>query len=126
MTPKSLLRHKRRAVSTLDLSWPRIRTSIAGDRLRRERQGAIFKLVPDEEDPSRDPVSGKVYYDLLEDRERRGVDDVYLLRVEQLFPTPVKSLAPARPLQTSPEVVVVPGRPKNMGSWFFIEPSSGC
>jgi hypothetical protein len=36
--------------------------------------------------------SGKVYYDLLEEREKRGIDDVYLLRVEQLYPFPAKAL----------------------------------
>ena len=36
--------------------------------------------------------SGKVYYDLHEEREKRGIDDVYLLRVEQLYPVPRKAL----------------------------------
>ena len=36
--------------------------------------------------------SGKVYYDLLAERDARGLDDVYLLRVEQLYPVPKKSL----------------------------------
>ncbi|MFP3435480.1 hypothetical protein SB781_37605, partial [Paraburkholderia sp. SIMBA_061] len=36
--------------------------------------------------------SGKVYYDLYEEREKRGIDDVYLLRVEQLYPFPAKAL----------------------------------
>ncbi len=36
--------------------------------------------------------SGKVYYDLYEDREKRGVNDIYLLRVEQLYPVPLKTL----------------------------------
>jgi len=36
--------------------------------------------------------SGKVYYDLYEEREKRGIDDIYLLRVEQLYPWPHKVL----------------------------------
>ena len=36
--------------------------------------------------------SGKVYYDLFEERERRGIDDVYIVRVEQLYPFPLKAL----------------------------------
>ena len=36
--------------------------------------------------------SGKVYYDLFEEREKRGIDDIYLLRLEQLYPCPAKAL----------------------------------
>ncbi|MGO8048557.1 hypothetical protein ACC713_38000, partial [Rhizobium johnstonii] len=36
--------------------------------------------------------SGKVYYDILEEREKRGIDDIYLLRVEQLYTFPAKAL----------------------------------
>ena len=51
-----------------------------------------IKLVPDEKIRRVVLCSGKVYYDLYEEREKRGMDDIYLLRVEQLYPVPLKAL----------------------------------
>ena len=59
-----------------------------------------IKLVADDKIRRVVLCSGKVYYDLYEEREKRGIDDVYLLRVEQLYPFPLKALVQrARPLQ---------------------------
>ena len=66
--------------------------------------------------------SGKVYYDLLEEREKRGIDDVYLMRVEQLYPFPLKSLAQELARFKGAEVVWCQEEPKNMGAWTFVEP----
>jgi 2-oxoglutarate dehydrogenase E1 component len=66
--------------------------------------------------------TGKVYYDLYEEREKRGIDDVYLLRVEQLYPFPVKSLANYLSRFKNADVVWCQEEPKNMGSWTFVEP----
>ncbi|WP_134498680.1 hypothetical protein, partial [Microvirga pakistanensis] len=66
--------------------------------------------------------TGKVYYDLLEEREKRGLDDVYLLRVEQLYPFPAKSLAAELSRFKKADVVWCQEEPKNMGSWNFVEP----
>ena len=52
-----------------------------------------MKLVPDDKIRRVVLCSGKVYYDLFEEREKRGINDVYLMRVEQLYPFPVKALA---------------------------------
>jgi 2-oxoglutarate dehydrogenase E1 component len=58
---------------------------------------------------------GKVYFDLLEEREKRGIDDVYLLRIEQLYPFPTKALVTgAVALQTGRDRVV-PGRAAQHG-----------
>jgi 2-oxoglutarate dehydrogenase E1 component len=66
--------------------------------------------------------SGKVYYDLYEERERRGVDDVYLLRVEQLYPFPLKAMGELLSRFKGAEVVWCQEEPQNMGAWTFVEP----
>ncbi len=91
MTPKSLLRHKR-AVSRLDEMGP----GTTFHRLLWDDAQLLpdqkIKLAADDKIRRVVMCSGKVYYDLYEEREKRGVDDVYLLRVEQLYPVPLKAL----------------------------------
>ncbi len=122
MTPKSLLRHKR-CVSTLDLlaegsSFHRVLI----DSAESGKEPTTTKLVSDDKIRRVVLCTGKVYFDLLEDREKRGVDDVYLLRVEQIFPTPVKSLVRLLSRFKNAEVVWCQEEPKNQGAWFFLEP----
>jgi len=81
LTPKSLLRHKR-AVSRLDeltsgTSFHRLLWDDA-QLLPNEK----IKLVPDEKIRRVIMCSGKVYYDLYDEREKRGIDDIYILRIE--------------------------------------------
>jgi 2-oxoglutarate dehydrogenase E1 component len=87
MTPKSLLRHKR-AVSRLEEMGP----DTTFHRLLWDdaqlHEGEKIKLVADEKIRRVIMCTGKVYYDLYEEREQRGIDDIYLLRLEQLFPFP--------------------------------------
>ena len=66
--------------------------------------------------------SGKVYYDLYDEREKRGIDDVYLLRVEQLYPFPLKALVKELSRFKKAEIVWCQEEPKNMGAWTFVEP----
>ena len=66
--------------------------------------------------------TGKVYYDLYEEREQRGVDDIYLLRLEQLYPAPAKALIKELSRFKNAEMVWCQEEPKNMGAWSFIEP----
>ena len=58
----------------------------------QSRPGEKIKLRPDDEIRRVVLCSGKVYYDLYEAREAAGIDDVYLLRVEQLYPFPARAL----------------------------------
>ena len=67
--------------------------------------------------------SGKVYYDLYEEREKRGIDDVYLLRIEQLYPFPARALIQELGRFPEAEMVWCQEEPKNMGAWSFIEPN---
>ena len=122
MTPKSLLRHKR-CVSTLDEMGP-------GSSFHRVlwddaefKPGSTVKLVADDKIKRVVMCSGKVYYDLLEEREARGVDNVYLLRVEQFYPYPVHSMIAELQRFKTADMVWCQEEPKNMGAWFFMEPN---
>ena len=121
MTPKSLLRHKR-AVSKLDelgqgTTFHRILYDDA-QMLTDEK----IKLVPDDKIRRVVLCSGKVYYDLYDEREKRGVDDIYIMRIEQLYPVPLKALVMELGRFKGAEVVWCQEEPRNMGSWHFIEP----
>ena len=121
MTPKSLLRHKR-AVSRLDemaegTSFHRVLWDDA-----QYLKGEKIKLVKDNKIRRVVLCTGKVYYDLYEEREKRGIDDVYLLRVEQLYPFPLKALVAELSRFKNADIVWCQEEPKNMGSWSFVEP----
>ena len=122
MTPKSLLRHKR-VVSTLSQFGP-------GTSFHRvlwdDAQflaGQAIKLKPDAEIKRVVLCSGKVYYDLYEEREKRGLDDIYLLRIEQLYPFPARALIQELTRFAEAEMVWCQEEPKNMGAWSFVEPN---
>jgi 2-oxoglutarate dehydrogenase E1 component len=121
MTPKSLLRHKR-AVSRLEEMGP----ATTFHRLLWDDAQLLadekIKLVADDKIRRVVLCSGKVYYDLYEEREKRGIDDVYILRVEQLYPVPLKALVQELGRFTSAELVWCQEEPRNMGAWHFMEP----
>jgi 2-oxoglutarate dehydrogenase E1 component len=110
MTPKSLLRHKLAVSSLDDLS-----------------KGTFQLVIPDSTAKSGRKVrrvvlcSGKVYYDLVEDAAKRKIDDVAIVRVEQLYPFPRKEVAAE--LERYPgakEVVWCQEEPMNQGAWYQI------
>jgi 2-oxoglutarate dehydrogenase E1 component len=121
MTPKSLLRHKR-AVSRLDELGP----NTSFHRLLWDDAQLLpdekIKLVADDKIRRVVLCCGKVYYDLYEEREKRGIDDVYILRVEQLYPVPLKALVQELGRFKSAELVWCQEEPRNMGAWHFMEP----
>ena len=82
-----------------------------------------IKLVADDEIRRVVLCSGKVYYDLYEARDAQGIDDVYLLRVEQLYPFPARALIHELSRFTKADIVWCQEEPKNMGAWTFIEPN---
>ncbi len=121
MTPKSLLRHKR-AVSRLDemaigTSFHRVLWDDA-EYLKSEK----IRLVDNDKIRRVVLCSGKVYYDLYEEREKREINDVYLMRVEQLYPFPLKALVTELGRFKNAEIVWCQEEPKNMGAWSFVEP----
>ena len=122
MTPKSLLRHKR-AVSRLDEFGP-------GSSFHRvlwdDAQylaGEKIQLVPDDKIRRVVLCTGKVYYDLYDAREAAGASDVYLMRVEQLYPFPAKALVAEMSRFKNADVVWCQEEPRNMGAWTYIEPN---
>ncbi|MGH6735304.1 MAG: 2-oxoglutarate dehydrogenase E1 component [Methyloceanibacter sp.] len=122
MTPKSLLRHKK-VVSALDQLGPESSFHrLLWDDAQFKPDEPI-KLVPDEQIRRVVLCSGKVYYDLYEEREKRGINDVYLLRVEQLYPFPARALIQELSRFKDAEMVWCQEEPKNMGAWSFIEPN---
>jgi 2-oxoglutarate dehydrogenase E1 component len=65
--------------------------------------------------------SGKVYHDLLQERRDKGVKDVAIIRVEQLYPFPVQSLSRALAPYKNAEVLWCQEEPENMGAWGYID-----
>ncbi|MEO0817646.1 MAG: 2-oxoglutarate dehydrogenase E1 component [Pseudomonadota bacterium] len=120
MTPKSLLRHKL-AVSTLEDMGPESSFHrILWDDAETPGREAEVKLTADKDIRRVVLCSGKVYYDLFEEREKLGVNDVYLLRIEQFYPVPRKSLVHELKRFKNAEMVWCQEEPRNMGGWTFI------
>ena len=109
-TPKSLLRHKRAVSDLSDMagqsSFHRILTE---PKLPGTKQKARQVVL----------CSGKVYYDLLEEREKRGQTDVHLLRLEQLYPFPADALAQELEGYQHCALVWCQEEPRNMGAWSY-------
>ena len=122
MTPKSLLRHKR-VIS--DLS--EMATGTSFHRLlwddAQVKADAVIKLTPDSAIKRVVICSGKVYYDLYEAREAAGINDVYILRLEQLYPFPARSLIHELGRFPNAEMIWCQEEPRNMGGWHFVEPN---
>ena len=111
MTPKSLLRNKDAVSSLDDLARGEFRTVIG------ETAGADPKKVKRVV-----ACTGKVYYDLLAARRERGVDDVALVRVEQLYPFAHKAFeAELRKFPNATQVVWCQDEPQNQGAWFYVQ-----
>ena len=112
MTPKSLLRHKE-CVSTLADFEP----------------GTSFKRILAETDPLTEDIkvrrvilcSGKVYFDLVAERRKRKIDDIAILRMEQLYPFPFSRLGVRLSQYPNAEVVWCQEEPENMGAWYFVD-----
>ena len=117
MTPKSLLRHKK-CVSSLSefskkSSFHRILEDDAYSKINnllalKKRDDQIKKVVM---------CSGKIYYDLIEAREKYKNDKVTFVRIEQLYPFPAKTLANVLKRYSKANFIWCQEEPKNMGAW---------
>ncbi|GGC58949.1 2-oxoglutarate dehydrogenase subunit E1 [Siccirubricoccus deserti] len=112
MTPKSLLRHKL-AVSSLADFGP-------GSAFRYVIP-EIDAIAPEEQVKRVVLCTGKVYYDLLQERRERGTTDVAIIRLEQLHPFPANSLKTALAPYKKAEVLWCQEEPENMGAWTYLD-----
>ena len=120
MTPKSLLRHPMCISDEADFTDGSYFHRVLWDDAQKGH--SKLKLKPDARIKRVVLCSGKVYYDLLAERDARGQDDTYLLRVEQLYPIPGKSLRTELSRFLQADWVWCQEEPKNQGAWFHIEP----
>ncbi|ALG89232.1 MULTISPECIES: 2-oxoglutarate dehydrogenase E1 component [Actibacterium] len=121
MTPKSLLRHKLAVSDAADFTTGSSFHRVLWDDA--EKGAAGITLAADDKIKRVVICSGKVYYDLLEERDARGIDDIYLLRLEQFYPFPAISLVKELERFKQAEVVWCQEEPKNQGGWTFVEPN---
>ena len=112
MTPKSLLRHKMCTSQLSEMSENTAFRRVIRDPNLKIENKEIERVVI---------CSGKVFYDLLEERDKRKLYNVKLLRLEQIYPFPANTLK--RMLSETPnaEIVWCQEEPKNMGAWFFVD-----
>jgi 2-oxoglutarate dehydrogenase E1 component len=120
MTPKSLLRHPMAISRAEDFTDGSTFHRVLWDDA--QKGNSTLKLKADDKIKRVVLCSGKVYYDLLAERDAQGLDDVYLLRVEQLYPLPTISLTQELSRFPKAEFVWCQEEPKNQGAWLFIEP----
>ena len=121
MTPKSLLRHKRATSPLALMDEGTTFHRLLWDDAEMHTDEAI-KLASDDKIRRVILCSGKVYYDLHEEREKRGVNDIYLLRIEQLYPWPHKALINILQRFKQAEFVWCQEEPYNMGAWSYAQP----
>ncbi|MEO1455641.1 MAG: 2-oxoglutarate dehydrogenase E1 component [Pseudomonadota bacterium] len=121
MTPKSLLRHKLAVSDAADFTNGSSFHRVLWDDAQQGHSDT--KLVADDKIKRVVMCSGKVYYDLLEERDARGIDDVYLMRIEQFYPFPALSLVKELERFGNADFVWCQEEPKNQGGWSFIEPN---
>lgn len=112
MSPKSLLRHKLATSNTDDLA-----------------NGAYKPFIPDNEVENNDDIdrlvicSGKVYYDLYQYREKNGIDNIAITRLEQFYPFPDRDVADIlEEYSHVNDIVWCQEEPRNMGGWTFVNP----
>ncbi|MEM1010018.1 MAG: 2-oxoglutarate dehydrogenase E1 component, partial [Myxococcota bacterium] len=107
-SPKSLLRHPKVVSPIKDFTT-----------------GSFQELIPDTYVTNKQVqrvllCTGKVYYDLLEEQQKRKAKDVAVVRVEQMYPFPENQLTALLKKYNDPKVLWVQEEPENMGAWSFV------
>ena len=120
MTPKSLLRHPLCISDAADFTDGSTFHRVLWDDAQQGHSTQVLK--PDDQIKRVVMCSGKVYFDLLAERDSRGLDDTYLMRVEQLYPIPTLPLTAELSRFKNTDFVWCQEEPRNQGAWSFIEP----
>lgn len=110
MSPKSLLRHKLAVSKIAEFSELNFRELIAESH----------NLVADNKIKKVILCSGKVYFDLLEARQAKKIDDISIIRLEQIYPFPFEQLKQELKKYSSAQIIWCQEEPKNMGAWHFV------
>jgi len=110
LTPKSLLRHKLAVSKIDDFDTGHHFQEVIADSIKPSTD---FKRVV--------LCSGKVYYDLLEKREEKGIKDIALIRLEQYYPFPHDKLVEILKPYKNAELIWCQEEPMNMGAWTFLD-----
>ncbi len=113
MTPKSLLRHKLCVSKLSDFGQGTSFHRVFYDMPLAVPESRISRVIL---------CSGKVYYDLYEELQRRQLKEIYILRLEQLYPVPVKSLSAELARFKGAEFLWCQEESANMGAWSFVRP----
>lgn len=122
MSPKSLLRHKLCVSTFKEMATGSDFHRLLWDDAEFRPEVTNIKLCSDNKIKRVIICSGKVYYDLFEAREKLQRNDVYILRVEQLYPYPEHAMNKELKRFSNAEFVWCQEEPKNMGAWSFINP----
>ena len=120
-TPKSLLRHKKCVSEIEDFSKHNSFHRVLPDHAEFPEY-KLIKLAPDKEIKRVVLCSGKVYFDLLEERQKVKDNRVQLVRIEQLYPFPAKTLAKhIKRFVNADQYIWCQEEPQNMGCWNTVE-----
>ena len=117
MTPKSLLRHKKCVSNISEFSLKSTFHRVLEDDSYSEAKNLLDVKKKDSKIKKVVMCSGKIYYDLIETREKLKNDRVTFIRIEQLYPFPVKTLANILKRYKKAQFIWCQEEPKNMGPW---------
>jgi 2-oxoglutarate dehydrogenase E1 component len=122
MTPKSLLRHKRATSFLSDMEPGSSFHRVFRDQAECVPGATTVQLVSDDQIKRVILCTGKVYFDLMDEREKRNENRVQMLRLEQLYPFPGEVLAEELRRFPNAEILWCQEEPKNQGAWTFVQP----
>ncbi len=120
LTPKSLLRHKKCTSFLSDMVPGTSFHRVLRDQAEVVPGATTVKLVSDDKIKRVVLCTGKVYFDLMEEREKRGENRIQILRLEQLYPFPENVLAQELARFPKAEIVWCQEEPQNQGAWHFV------